>query len=235
MASETPLRRCPFSLTVAEVALIMRVSKMTVYRLVHDGELEAIRVGRSFRIPEAAVNQYLRATFVRESSPYTPVSIYLAVGADPGLVDSAVLGLLDAFGFQVERSEMPIMGSWFRRFLVRAKSASPPVEEQLVKLQRAIELHALDRPQSEVDLNQADAVARLLGALDPENDALMQIGSLVLIKVESKVFVRTLTLQARACLFQSKSGSIPGSSKSASGPAGRQTGATSNLPIAVDG
>jgi excisionase family DNA binding protein len=49
---------------VAEVALIMRVSKMTVYRLVHSGELEAIRVGRSFRVPEAAVNQYLRAAFV---------------------------------------------------------------------------------------------------------------------------------------------------------------------------
>jgi excisionase family DNA binding protein len=60
MASETPLSDVRF-LTVAEVALIMRVSKMTVYRLVHSGELEAIRVGRSFRVPEAAVNQYLRA------------------------------------------------------------------------------------------------------------------------------------------------------------------------------
>ena len=27
----------------------MRVSKMTVYRLVHNGELPAVRVGRSFR------------------------------------------------------------------------------------------------------------------------------------------------------------------------------------------
>ena len=44
MASETPLSDVRF-LTVAEVALIMRVSKMTVYRLVHSGELEAIRVG----------------------------------------------------------------------------------------------------------------------------------------------------------------------------------------------
>lgn len=49
-------------LTVAEVALIMRISKMTVYRLVHSGELEAIRVGRSFQVPEAAVSQYLRST-----------------------------------------------------------------------------------------------------------------------------------------------------------------------------
>ena len=38
-------------LTVAEVAAMMRVSKMTVYRLVHGGELPAVRVGRSFRVP----------------------------------------------------------------------------------------------------------------------------------------------------------------------------------------
>lgn len=46
-------------LTVAEVAEMMRVSKMTVYRLVHSGELPAIRFGRSFRVPESAVAQAL--------------------------------------------------------------------------------------------------------------------------------------------------------------------------------
>jgi excisionase family DNA binding protein len=51
-------------LTVAEVATIMRVSKMTVYRLVHAGDLPAVRVGRSFRVPEQAVHDYLRASFV---------------------------------------------------------------------------------------------------------------------------------------------------------------------------
>jgi excisionase family DNA binding protein len=51
-------------LTVAEVAAIMRVSKMTVYRLVHAGELPAIRVGRSFRVPAQAVHDYLRDSFV---------------------------------------------------------------------------------------------------------------------------------------------------------------------------
>lgn len=49
-------------LTVAEVAEIMRVSKMTVYRLVHSGELPAVRVGRSFRVNEAAVNEYLKSS-----------------------------------------------------------------------------------------------------------------------------------------------------------------------------
>src|SRR6476469_1923444 len=50
-------------LTVAEVAASMRVSRMTVYRLVHSGELPAVRVGRSFRVPEQAVHDYLDKAF----------------------------------------------------------------------------------------------------------------------------------------------------------------------------
>lgn len=46
-------------LTVAEVAEMMRVSRMTVYRLVHSGQLPAIRFGRSFRVPESAVTEVL--------------------------------------------------------------------------------------------------------------------------------------------------------------------------------
>ena len=51
-------------LTVAEVAAVMRVSKMTVYRMVHGGDLPAVRVGRSFRVPERAVHDYLRGAFI---------------------------------------------------------------------------------------------------------------------------------------------------------------------------
>ena len=53
----------PHFLTVAEVAAMMRVSKMTVYRLVHSGELPAVRVGRSFRVLEQDVDEYLRKSF----------------------------------------------------------------------------------------------------------------------------------------------------------------------------
>ena len=50
-------------LTVAEVASVMRVSKMSVYRMIHSGELEAARFGRSFRVPEKAVHDYLRGSY----------------------------------------------------------------------------------------------------------------------------------------------------------------------------
>jgi excisionase family DNA binding protein len=54
------LMGAPF-LTVAEIAQRMRVSKMTVYRLVHSGELPAVRFGRSFRVQRAAVEELIRA------------------------------------------------------------------------------------------------------------------------------------------------------------------------------
>lgn len=47
-------------LTVAEVAALMRVSKMTVYRMVHAGELPAVRFGRSYRVPESAVTELVQ-------------------------------------------------------------------------------------------------------------------------------------------------------------------------------
>jgi excisionase family DNA binding protein len=61
--NERPLAEVRF-LTVAEVAEVMRVSKMTVYRLVHGGDLPAVRVGRSFRVEERAVHDYLDKAFI---------------------------------------------------------------------------------------------------------------------------------------------------------------------------
>jgi excisionase family DNA binding protein len=52
-------------LTVREVADTMRVSNMTVYRLIRAGELPAIRVGKHFRIREHELSEYLESQIVR--------------------------------------------------------------------------------------------------------------------------------------------------------------------------
>ncbi|MDR1393246.1 MAG: helix-turn-helix domain-containing protein [Bifidobacteriaceae bacterium] len=49
----------PEFLTVSEVAASLRVSDMTIYRLIAAGGLPALKVGRSFRIPADALNQWL--------------------------------------------------------------------------------------------------------------------------------------------------------------------------------
>ena len=46
-------------LTVAEVAAGMRVSNMTVYRLIKSGELPAVRVGKGYRIRESELQRFL--------------------------------------------------------------------------------------------------------------------------------------------------------------------------------
>lgn len=54
-------------LTVREVADAMRVSHMTVYRLIKSGELPAIRVGRNFRIRESELDRYFDSQTVSPS------------------------------------------------------------------------------------------------------------------------------------------------------------------------
>lgn len=46
-------------LTVAEVAQALRVSTMTVYRLVNAGDLPALRVGKNIRIRERDLDAFL--------------------------------------------------------------------------------------------------------------------------------------------------------------------------------
>ena len=60
----------PLLLTVREVADAMRVSTMTVYRLIRSGALPAIRVGKHFRIRRTDLDHYLRAqTFGGDAWP----------------------------------------------------------------------------------------------------------------------------------------------------------------------
>ena len=55
--------------TVAEVAEAMRVSNMTVYRLIKSGELPALRVGKGYRIFESDLDHFLSERSVRVEEP----------------------------------------------------------------------------------------------------------------------------------------------------------------------
>ena len=60
MATSSPRPRL---LTPNEVAEQLRVSSMTVYRLIKAGDLRAARIGKSFRIREDDVDSYLQSRF----------------------------------------------------------------------------------------------------------------------------------------------------------------------------
>jgi excisionase family DNA binding protein len=52
-------------LTVNEVADLLRVSRMTVYRLIKEGQMSALRVGRSYRLREDDVDDYLSQRYTQ--------------------------------------------------------------------------------------------------------------------------------------------------------------------------
>jgi excisionase family DNA binding protein len=52
-------------MTVGEVAAVLRVSNMTVYRLINSGELPAVRIGRSFRVRGEDFDRYLADRFTK--------------------------------------------------------------------------------------------------------------------------------------------------------------------------
>ncbi len=52
----------PQILTVPEVANILRIGRNAAYQLVTDGNIRCIHIGRSIRIPRAALVQFLENT-----------------------------------------------------------------------------------------------------------------------------------------------------------------------------
>jgi excisionase family DNA binding protein len=45
--------------SIAQVAEHLNVSKMTIYRLIHTGQLPAVRIGQTCRVSEEAMTRYL--------------------------------------------------------------------------------------------------------------------------------------------------------------------------------
>ncbi|ONI90590.1 hypothetical protein ALI144C_02605 [Actinosynnema sp. ALI-1.44] len=124
-----------------------------------------------------------------------PTVTYLADGSHHKEVQAALEKLLDAFGFDVNSRGPHVLGSVFQKtqFRLRKALTSDQITERLLKIERGIELQLVGKAQADVDALQGDAVAKLLTALKDEPTALIQIGSLLLIKADGVPVVRNLT------------------------------------------
>jgi hypothetical protein len=123
------------------------------------------------------------------------VTVYLAKDEGHEAVQEALADVLTAFDFEVVDSLPPLHGSWYRDLIATSRRAltSRELGERLRKVERGIELQLLHKHQAEIDSMQGDAVAKLLTALEHTPDALVQIGSVLLVKVDGVPAVRNLT------------------------------------------
>lgn len=49
----------PLTLTVEDVTKLLRIGRSTAYELVRSGRIRSVKVGRIYRIPKSAMEDYL--------------------------------------------------------------------------------------------------------------------------------------------------------------------------------
>lgn len=120
---------------------------------------------------------------------------YLGDAESAPAVERALRQFGEAFGWEVTPRAEPLEGSWFRRFRLKAKdlAMSADAKEIAEELRRAAELRALHSVQADNDSKQAQAAATLIQALDGTEQAVVMVGSVLVIKDAGRLAVRTLT------------------------------------------
>jgi anti-anti-sigma factor len=124
-----------------------------------------------------------------------PARVYLSNARAGITVQRSLTDLSSAFGMEIVWEYPVRRGSWSREFLLRMKdsTARPTRDEQLELLTAALLLHPLGKSPDQAEAVQGQAVASLITALDKTAKAVVQIGSVLIVKVRDVVIVRNLT------------------------------------------
>jgi len=133
-------------------------------------------------------------TVLSRQGRWAAMSVYTSAH-DGEHLKAALDALLREFGIEVAAEDPPVLGSWFQRFWVRLRDsdAADGLQKRLSKVEQAVELHHIGKAQAEIDRNKSEAVAVLLGAVRDEKEAVIRLGSLVIVKWSGSVTVWTIS------------------------------------------
>ncbi|GAA0419223.1 hypothetical protein Acor_28900 [Acrocarpospora corrugata] len=137
----------------------------------------------------------LRQSRVGASKATQECFVYLSDEPASSAVETAVVALAESFGWGVSAQIAPLRGSWFRTFRMKAKDLASTAEAKEIadEIRRAAELHGLHKVQAQNDNLQAQAAATLIQALQGTDQAVLLVGSVLVIKDKGQLAVRTLT------------------------------------------
>ena len=99
-------------------------------------------------------------------------------------VSEHVMNLLHAAQFEPSDEFPPVLGSWYKKWFAKTVDVArkPEVADRIAKLERALELRGLDKPQSEVDKVYLDAAANMIKSVENVPHVALQIGPLLFLK-----------------------------------------------------
>lgn len=115
----------------------------------------------------------------------------------------------DIMGFVLSIEYSPELGSWLKRLFLRTREflTQEEVRERAALGEKALEVALLGKAQAEMDLNRAQGAAAILAALQPDENAAVQIGTILLVRYtdeEGKSQTRVQTLTQRELLHLEK-------------------------------
>jgi hypothetical protein len=119
------------------------------------------------------------------------VQVYLTDGPAGPAVEESLRELLLMSGVEDIRESSVVVASWYRSLTGLLKRAAD--SDAAGEARRAVEIQVLDRFQAGIDGVTGDAVAKLITALDQTKGAVIQVGSVLLVKVDGTIIVRQLT------------------------------------------
>ncbi len=98
------------------------------------------------------------------------------------------------FKFYVDCEGM--QGSLWKKFVAKSSKimATEEFHEAISKAKRAIEAAVTSKTQAEVDKKQAEAASRLIEAIG-DNEAILQIASILIVKLNKRIVAMTLSLE----------------------------------------
>ncbi len=159
------------------------------------------RAPRLERLPSSAESRSLSgpdleaaAAFLSSQGRWATMSV--STTADDGEpLKEAVVGVLREFDIEVAAEQPPVRGSWAQRFWakMRDSDAAEGLQTRLKKVEQAIELQQIGKAQAEIDKSKSDAVAVLLEAVNQQDEVVIRIGSLAIVKMAGKTAVWTIS------------------------------------------
>ena len=138
-----------------------------------------------------AAMRFSRAAAFGTAQPQISVQIFLEDAAPGPAVEEAIREVLLMSGVENVREEQLVIRSWYRSLTGLLKRAAD--SDAVAEARRAVELQVLDRFQAGIDGVTGDAVAKLITALNQTNGAVIQVGSVLLVKVDETIVVRQLS------------------------------------------
>jgi hypothetical protein len=119
------------------------------------------------------------------------VQIYLSDALAGPAVEGSLRELLLLCGVEDIRESSITISSWYRSLTGLLKRAAD--SDAAGEARRAVEIQVLDRFQAGIDGVTGDAVSKLITALDQTKGAVIQVGSVLLVKMDDTIIVRHLT------------------------------------------